>query len=367
MSLQGLIKLKRKEFQMVTANETIKVDALANTHSHLREGEPVDFLIEKAIEGGADVLLPMPNTKDGLRTAEEVSVYVDRARSLVPQGETMHFIPTMLLTEITPLDEIARAADNGIKDVKVYPYLRTTNSVYGVRHYGRIIDLVRECGKYGVKVHFHPEHPWMQLGSRDAEYFFLPIVDIFLNETEAVIVWEHGTDARCIPFWKEMAKSGRFSVTLTPHHLLTNEDLTFGDVRSTCKPPIKTERDRTDLLRLIEEGNSWVMAGPDDAPHPTEKKHVYEGCCACGAYHAPFLLPLYAHALGHLLQTSKGIETFVNFTSRNARKLHGLPNAGRRTLVRKSFQISNSYWIRPWKVEPFWAGQTIDWSLVKES
>ena len=349
-----------------TSTAVIGVDSLVNTHTHLREGmELMGPLIEKGIEGGADVMLPMPNTKDGLRTVQEVTNYISALKALVPEGKCVHFIPTMLLTEETSVDELGKAVNHGIFDVKVYPLERTTNSHWGVRHYGRIIDKVRECGKLGIRVHFHPEHPWKVFSNRDAEFVFLPIADMFLSETEAKIFWEHGTDGRCIPFWIDMAKSRRFYVTLTAHHLASNEDQAFGDVRQVCKPSLKTEQDRNDLVLLVKDDHPWVLAGPDDAPHPIQAKHVHQGRCACGAYTSPFLLPLYAHALGLGQKDGTSRDVFVNFTSRNARAIFGnLPTPRKVELIRKPFRIPSLYTVGPWTVEPFWAGQEIDWTLL---
>ena len=206
----------------------------------------------------------------------------------------------------------------------------------------------------------------MLFSNRDAEFAFLALGRMFLEETNAAIIWEHGTDARCIPHWKDFAKSRRFFLTLTAHHLATNEDLTFGDVRSTCKPPIKTEADRVGLIDLVSEDHSWVMAGSDSAFHPLEKKQVETGCCACGAFTAPFLLPLYAHALEGLLLSGKA-RTFVNFTSRNARTLHGLLEADPArpvTLVQEEWKIPTSYWVWNQQATPFWAGQKLGWKIA---
>ena len=345
---------------------TLEVEALANLHSHIREGEVVGPLLKYAIEGGADVLCPMPNTSKGLTTADEVSVYIDRARDLVDRTrKKLALLPVVMVTEYTTFKKLEQCVKAGICNAKVYPLDRTTKSHNGVRHYSRILPQVKRGGELGMKFHLHPEHPWMVFGSRDAELAFLPIADMLLNETKATLIWEHGTDGRCIPFWKDMAGSGRFFVTLTAHHLATNEDQAFGDVRSVCKPPIKTKQDQSDLVKLVEEDHEWVMTGADDAPHPASAKHVSKGGCACGAYTAPFLLPLYAHALDRLLQTQNGVSTFVRFTSRNGRRFHDLSDAWPRyMLVRRPFKIPLSYRVGPWTVEPFWAGQTINWSLV---
>lgn len=347
--------------------ETAEVETIANTHSHEREGDGiVQALVERASEGGADVLGPQPNTNEGLTTAEQVADYIGTAEELVRGKVSMHFIPFVMLTEKTTKADIAKCVEAEIVDGKMYPFMRTTKSDKGVNRWGKMLPVVRWCGELGMNVHGHFEHPNVSYSNRDAEYACLPVAEIFLQETEAKIFWEHGTDGRCIPHWKEMAKSGRFFVTITAHHLATNEDQAYGDVRSVCKPTIKTELDRTNLVRLVKEDRPWVMAGADDAPHNKHAKLVCEERCACGAYTAPFLLPLYAHALDGLLMTADGVETFINFTSKNARAIHNLPPASRRIkLVRSPFQIPRSYRIGAWTVQSFWAGRMLNWSFAE--
>ncbi|TSC80042.1 MAG: dihydroorotase [Parcubacteria group bacterium Gr01-1014_29] len=354
---------------MEQTSTAIEVPAMVNPHSHLREGDVMGPLVRLALQGGVDTLGLMPNTEKGLHTAEDVTQYMGLVKSLVPPEYIAEFIPYLMMTEETGDITLDRCMRADIHDIKVYPRGRTTKSNFGVEKYHRIIHTVCTAGVYGIRVHLHPEHPWLLVPNRDAEYLFLPIARMLLDASSAVIFWEHGSDARCIPFWKEMARTGRFYVTLTAHHLATDEDAVFGDVGATCKPPIKTRWDREQLVQLVAENHPWVIAGADDAPHDIKAKHV-TGRCACGAYTAPFLLPLYAHALSSLLKTHPGVyprdasDVFVNFTSRNARKVFGLPPASRMwQLIKKPFTIPASYEVGPWKVEPFWAGQTIDWSL----
>ena len=342
----------------------VEVDALANVHWHGREGQIVGSLIERAIEGGADVLGLMPNTDLGLTTADRVFGNLFQT-NLWGAAKNVRLLPFLMITETTSQKEIEKCLSKGYCDGKVYPRDRTTKSENGVRNYGRLLPIIKVCGELGMKVHLHPEHPSKTYDNREAENAFLAIVDIFLNETDAVIIWEHGTDARCIPHWENFAKGSRFYVTLTAHHLATNEDRVFGDVRAVCKPPIKTEADRKALVELVAKNYSWVMAGGDDAFHDQTRKHVDQGGCACGAYTSPFLLPLYAHALGNLLQEEKGIGVFVNFTSRNARKLHHLPDSSRTIkLLNECQQIPLHYQIEKQVAVPFWAGQFIDWKII---
>lgn len=350
----------------------VTVPRLFNVHAHFRECVSRIFalLIKLAYEGGASSILPMPNTNAGLCLPADVLDYCKTADNQAKNhGLDMKFVRTMMVTENTSLETWIEAVSSGIVHAKIYPKDRTTKSGNGVRDYFKVLDIVRQLdwetqGK--IFLHFHPEHPWLLVGNRDAEYMFIPIVDMFIRQTNCKIVWEHGTDARCISSWKEMAQTGRFFVTLTAHHLVAYEDVVFGDVRAVCKPPIKTRRDRDDLIRLILENHPWVLAGGDDAPHNINSKHTDEGCCACGAYTAPFLLPLYAHALDELLTSDGGEVIFVNFTSRNAVKAYGeeYQPSGRVTLERKPFKIPLQYKVGSWTVMPFMAGQEIKWRIA---
>ena len=105
----------------------------------------------------------------------------------------------------------------------------------------------------------------------------------------------------------------------------------------------------------------WVMAGGDDAPHPIEDKHRV-GPCACGAYTAPFLLALYAHAI---LGRQNGPWALEKFISTNAEKLYGkLEDKEKFVIKEEPFTIPLMYEAGPWKIEPFWAGRTINYTLV---
>jgi dihydroorotase len=345
----------------------MRVVRIATPHTHLREDKKketvVGALVRHAIEGGAILLGPMPNTEDGLMNAHQVLAYHAPLPSYVLEGEQVVFLKIVQITEKTTMADIDACVAAGIMDAKVYPKGRTTESHNGVSHYMRILDVVRYAGAKGMRVHFHPEHPSAQYDNRDGEFGFLPLMDIFVNETETVLIWEHGTDARCIPFWIEWAKTGRFYVTLTAHHLLANETNTYGDVGAACKPTYKRETDRIGLVELIGKNYVWVMAGADDAPHPTGKKHRI-GPCACGAYTAPFLLQLYAHALEHLFdQGKKGLEIFENFIHWNAEGLYGPLPEIYAELTREPFTIPNAYQIGDWTVEPFWAGKKLKFTL----
>ena len=345
--------------------------AFFDTHAHLRDVlEVTQDLVRYAIQGGADTVMFIPNFKDGLMTANQVYEYKRATEKLIPRGQSLRLIPSMMVNEDTPLDELCKAADRGIFDIKLMPFGRSTNSEFGFKYFWKLIPQIKLCGELGIRVHLHPEHPWELFGGRDAEYQSLTFAEMALTESPDVrFFWEHGTDARCIPFWKFLARrTNRFFVTLTAHHLHSNEDRAFGDVRRVCKPQIKTERDRCDLCRLVAEDHYWVMAGGDGASHPDEAKHVPNGKCACGANTSPFLLPLYAHSLHPVLDLGslEGQRIFSNFTSGNARAIFAATTASRMiTLVQEPFQIPPSYPVGGSTRMAYGAGETIDFQIVE--
>lgn len=347
----------------------VYIPGIVDPHVHFRgmaqhDHEVMRDLISLSRRGGAIITLPMPNTEPELTNAALVGEYHRHLESFA--GNTMTFIRAAMLTERTTRAEVIELHTAGVRDVKIYPRDRTTKSEKGVRDYINVASVLQQCGALGIRVHVHPEHPWMQFDNRDAEFAFLSTLDMLLGATEdvnTVFVWEHGTDGRCIPFWKEMAKTGRFYVTLTAHHLATDEDESFGDVRCVCKPTIKTRRDRSSLIELVAEGHQWVMAGSDFAPHPMDKKHVHSGRCACGACTGPDLASLYAHALDEIVMSSQGASLMRRFLCSNALRLYKLRKPETRLVIeRTSREIPPSYKAGNWTVEPFWAKQTIYWS-----
>jgi len=348
---------------------------IADIHVHLRQilaqllGKkfgmviPQPKLVEYSVAGGAYILGPMLNTAPALTKPEDVLRYHEHIEHPGIEGT----VRIATLTPETTADDIRELVAQRILDGKWYPKYRTTNSEapHGIERYSPLLSVAKVAAELGFRFHFHPEVPSQAFGNRDAEWHFLSIARMFL-ETGVTVVWEHGTDGRCVPEWKQFAREfpGQFYLTLTAHHLATNEDESFGDVRMICKPPIKTEADRLALVALVKEDHPWVMAGSDSAPHPKSAKHTDTGGCACGDFTAPFLYGLYAHALTDLLEGSKEeVGTFVNFTSGNAKRLYGLPEPKWLVEVFKEpFQIPLFYAGETEPIMPALAGKTIDWS-----
>src|SRR4051812_38766574 len=116
---------------------TVIVEALANVHWHGRElGAVIQALIKESINGGVDVLAPMPNTLIPLTNAVRVINYVGTAEDYeVSRTAQMHFVPIVMLTEFTTREQLVECKRHNIYDGKIYPYLRTTQSESGVKRF----------------------------------------------------------------------------------------------------------------------------------------------------------------------------------------------------------------------------------------
>ncbi len=368
MKMNGLISAESYPISVTN----FRLNCLVDLHSHLREmvESIMEPLIDNTRKGGVEIVGGMPNTKKGLRTAEDVHDYRLFVEMCIGKGKPISFVPYLMITEETTPDIVNACVKLGIRDAKVYPFMRTTQSEYGVKRYARIIRIMRHCGRVGMRVHVHPEHPKMTFSHRDAEFAFIPVVYMLIEETEDALTeiwWEHGSDSRSIPHWKTMAETGRFVVTICAHHLASNEDDVRGDVAGVCNPSIKPETDRLALCSLVAEDHGWVIGISDSAYHNEPFKHPDSGRCSCGAYTAPFLAPLFAHALDPLLQKPGGVEVFQRFTSGNARSQLGLTQSSSVVrMVRESQVIPLQYQIGNETAVPFWGGRTLDWQIVRE-
>lgn len=364
------------EFSTKNLFRGFEMPAFIDTHVHWRDDLEykgmISSLIGYSIMGGAYICMTMPNPKGGLITPQQTIGYrnecVLKTPTDLPFG--MKTIPCIQITEGATKETIDSCLSEGIMDAKVYPFMRTTKSDKGVRDYHKLVEIVTYAVTKGMRVHHHPEHPDMLFINRDAEYGYIPIMDMFMrampNDAKGCHIWEHATDIRCAPFWRKWAETGNFFVTITAHHLATHEDETYGDVHAVCKPSYKTAQDMSGLQQLVAEDLPWVMAGTDTAPHDVKGKHVNSGQCACGAFTAPFAVALYAHALRQLLMAGEGYKTFMNFMHYNAAKLYGInsKDAPILTVSSESTEIPNCYSIGDANVVPFWAGRTLGASIL---
>lgn len=358
--------------------ETIEIRQPDNFHVHLRAprlwpgAAPYDRLLEWAAPLTAANFrraLVMPNVP-----AITDHFDLDRYRvAILRATEGLDFMPIMsaMLTPESDPEWAARMKDHGAVACKLYPKGVTTGSDHGIddpyslrKTYGAMSDL-------GLVLCIHAEQPGAFVLDREAEY--LAYVRMIVREFPALrVVVEHISTAAAVACVFE--GPGNLAATITPMHLWGTLDMTIGDgIRpgSFFYPVPKTPRDREFLLLAAGSGNEKFFAGTDSAPHVRSRK---ESSCGCaGAFSETVALACYAatfEKIDRVIRTGRTwVERLDAFLSTNGADFYGLPrNPGTIRLVRDPWKVPAMY--RPHgaldeanAVEPFLAGETLDWRL----
>jgi dihydroorotase len=98
------------------------------------------------------------------------------------------------------------------------------------------------------------------------------------------------------------------------------------------------------------------MFGSDSAPHPREKKESSNG--SAGIFSSPVLL----QGLVELFDKNGKLNLLQDFLSENAKEIYGINPPQKRVILKKrDFTVSETYN----GVVPLFAGETLEWSLVK--
>lgn len=112
-------------------------------------------------------------------------------------------------------------------------------------------------------------------------------------------------------------------------------------------------------------GHPRFFLGSDSAPHPLSSKTISTPLqsCAAGVFTSPVLLPVVAH----ILESFGALDRLVDFTSTFGRRFYGreLPkDALTVALKREPQEIQAEFGNGSEALVPFWAGRTINWSIV---
>jgi dihydroorotase len=183
---------------------------------------------------------------------------------------------------------------------------------------------------------------------------------------------EHITTARVAQLIECAPKHLRLGATITPQHLLVNRNYMLGGhlrPHAFCKPILKEEQDRLELLRVATSGNPRFFLGTDSAPHAqsgdaTKAKECDCGCAGCFTAHAA--LELYAEAFESA--GNGGLDYLNDFASRFGAEFYELAqNEGTVTLTKNSWRADASYGFGSDRVVPFRQELDLVWKMVDEA
>ncbi len=345
--------------------DTLTITRPDDWHLHFRDGE----MLAETVPATARVFrraIVMPNLTPPVTTVALAAAYRERIQARIPEGSGFDPLMVLYLTDATPVEEVARAAQSDfVHAFKLYPAGATTNSDSGVSDPGRIGHLYEAMEKHDVPLLVHGEVTEPEIDIFDRERVFIDryLGDIRERFPKLRIVFEHVTTGEAVDFVREAGELT--AATITPQHLLMNRnDLLVGGVRphNYCLPVLKRRTHQERLQRAVLDGHPRFFLGTDSAPHARNKKEAACGCAGC--YSARAALPLYAS----FLDRHGALDKLEGFASHFGADFYRLPrNTDTVTLERRDWAVPDTVTAAGEAMVPFMAGQPLPWAVREES
>ncbi|MBP9953715.1 MAG: dihydroorotase [Ottowia sp.] len=343
-----------------SASETLTITRPDDWHLHVRDGAALASVVpHTAAQFGRAII--MPNLRPPVTTTVQALSYKERIAQAVPAAMAFEPLMTLYLTDVTPPDEIARAAEAGIVALKLYPAGATTNSDAGVTDIRKTYKTLEAMQRAGLKLLVHGEVTDSEIDLFDREAVFIDRVMAPLRKDfpELKVVFEHITTKEAAQYVADA--DAHTAATITAHHLLYNRNAIFlGGIRPHyyCLPVLKREVHRQALVQAATSGSPKFFLGTDSAPHPA---HLKEHPCGCaGCYTALTALELYAEAF----EAAGALDKLEGFASFFGADFYGLPrNSGRVTLRKETWTIPDEVAFGEAVVKPLRGGEHASWKM----
>ena len=349
---------------IASASETLTITRPDDWHLHVRDGAALASVVpHTAAQFGRAII--MPNLRPPVTTTVQALSYKERIAQAVPAAMAFEPLMTLYLTDVTPPDEIARAADAGIVALKLYPAGATTNSDAGVTDIRKTYKTLEAMQRAGLKLLVHGEVTDSEIDLFDREAVFIDRVMAPLRKDfpELKVVFEHITTKEAAQYVADA--DAHTAATITAHHLLYNRNAIFlGGIRPHyyCLPVLKREVHRQALVQAATSGSPKFFLGTDSAPHPA---HLKEHPCGCaGCYTALTALELYAEAF----EAAGALDKLEGFASFFGADFYGLlRNSGRVTLRKEAWTLPEEVAFGEGVVKPLRGGEVLKWRIAEGS
>lgn len=280
-------KIKKSDSaEVIDAKGLVISPGFIDMHVHLREPgqenkETIESGSEAAVHGGFTSIVCMPNTEPVNDNRSVTEYIIARAREVG-------------IVNIFPVAAISRSLEG--KTITEMADLVEGGAV-GFSDDGKCVmsaDLIRKALEYtkmlSVPVIEHPEdhsisgegqvnegvisYRYGLRGILNAAEEVIVARDIILQERiKSKLHLTHISTAGSIDLIKN-AKRNKIKITadVTPHHLLLNEELITGyDTVYKVRPPLRTENDRLELIKGVQNGTIDCIVS-DHAPHTRDEK-----------------------------------------------------------------------------------------------
>jgi len=345
---------------MTSPADTLTITRPDDWHLHVRDGAALEAVVPHSARQVGRALI-MPNLRPPVTTAEQALAYRERILAAMPAERGFEPVMSLYLTDKLPADEIARAADAGVKALKLYPAGATTNSDAGVTDIRKTYATLEAMQKHGLLLLVHGEvtDPAIDLFDREAVFIDRVLIPLRRDFPELKIVFEHLTTKEGAQY---VRAADRFTAaTITAHHLLYNRNALFtGGIRPHyyCLPVLKRETHRVALVEAATSGSDRFFLGTDSAPHAAHLKEHALGCAGC--YTALTAIELYAEAFDN----AGALDKLEGFASFHGPDFYGLPrNADTITLKREPWTVPETVAYGDAVLKPLRGGETLNWKL----
>ena len=329
-------------------------------HLHVRDGAALEAVVPHSARQVGRALI-MPNLRPPVTTAEQALAYRERILAAMPAERGFEPVMSLYLTDKLPADEIARAADAGVRALKLYPAGATTNSDAGVTDIRKTYATLEAMQKHGLLLLVHGEvtDPSVDLFDREAVFIDRVLIPLRRDFPGLKIVFEHLTTKEGAHYVRD---AGKFTAaTITAHHLLYNRNAIFtGGIRPHyyCLPVLKRETHRVALVEAATSGSDRFFMGTDSAPHAAHLKEHALGCAGC--YTALNAIELYVQAFDN----ANALDKLEGFASFHGADFYGLPrNTDTITLKRETWTVPETVPYGEATLKPLGGGETLNWKL----
>ena len=339
---------------------TLTITRPDDWHLHVRDGAALEAVVPHSARQVGRALI-MPNLRPPVTTAQQALDYRQRILAAVPPGLSFDPVMSLYLTDKLPPEEIARAAEAGVRALKLYPAGATTNSDAGVTDLRNTYKTLEAMQKHGLLFLVHGEvtDPAVDLFDREAVFIDRVLIPLRRDFPELKIVFEHLTTKEGAQYVRD---ADRFTAaTVTAHHLLYNRNAIFtGGIRPHyyCLPVLKRETHRVALVDAVTSGSDRFFFGTDSAPHAAHLKEHAFGCAGC--YTALTAIELYAEAFDN----AGALDKLEGFASFHGADFYGLPrNTDTVTLKRETWTVPETVPYGETVLKPLRGGETVAWRV----
>jgi len=286
--IRKITKLKPRSPTDLTINADglLALPGMIDAHVHLRDlelsyKETFETGTQAAAAGGYTTVLDMPNTRPPTTTASNLAEKMSRAEGRIYTNVAFQGSLLSNPAELKRMVELGAIAfklylNKSLETFDSSDQTNLTNALQGAKDNNALVTVHAEDGDAIKKV----QQESLARGKDSVRDFLKAHLDrVEVSAVRRILGLSSQIGARVhichitIPeSVKLVKKAANATCEASAHHLLLNQSVfrRFGTL-AICVPPIRTEKDRSELWKLFSRGEVDILAS-DHAPHRIEEK-----------------------------------------------------------------------------------------------